>query len=85
MYTPDLMRYEVFTLGTATGKLRNSLTVPARWSLRVDVHIREGVEYMSAPPEEKLRTDQVADRPDWWTPGGGEFPVDQSGVDNYDG
>jgi hypothetical protein len=30
-----------------------------------------------------LRTDEMEERPDWWTPEGGEMPEDRRGVDNY--
>jgi hypothetical protein len=86
VYTPDLMRYHVWEVGTTTGRLRNSLTVPAAWARRLDVSYRPGVEYMTAPPDRELRTDEMEDRPDWWTPQGGEMPVDnRGGSGNYDG
>lgn len=76
VYTPDLMRYQVFDIGTHIGRLRNSMTVPNAVSRRIDVEIRHGVEYAEAPPEEQLRTDELIDRPDWWTPRGGKLPDD---------
>lgn len=76
VYTPDLMRYQVFDMGTSIGRLRNSITVPSAASRRIDVDIRHGIEYAEQPPEEQLRTDELADRPDWWTPRGGEMPDD---------
>jgi hypothetical protein len=85
VYTPDVMRYQLWPIGTTTGRLRNSLTVPAASSRRLDVDYREGVEYMSQPAEGELRTDQMADRPDWWTPKGGALPEDQRGTKKYDG
>jgi hypothetical protein len=86
VYTPDLMRYQVWDLGTSTGRLRNSLTVPAAWARRLDVSYREGPEYAPAPPDRELRTDEMEHRPDWWTPEGGELPVgNRGGSGNYDG
>ena len=46
--TPDLMRYEIFPIGTSIGRLRNSLTVPNQYSRRIDVDYRAGPE--TAPP-----------------------------------
>jgi hypothetical protein len=83
VYTPDLMRYHVWDIGTETGVLENSLTVPAANSRRIDVFLREGPEYAEAPPQRMLRADEVGERPDWWTPEGGEMPEDRKGVDNY--
>jgi hypothetical protein len=85
IYTPDLMRYEVFDMGTKIGKLHNVMTVPSAANRRIDVTLREGPEYITAPPERTLRTDEMEDRPDWWTPAGGELPEDQKGLKNYDG
>lgn len=83
IYTPDLMRYQVFDLGTQTGRLRNAMSVPNAASRRIDVRIRRGVEYAEAPPERPLRTDEVSDRPDWWTPEGGPLP-EQNPASLYD-
>jgi len=85
VYRPDLMRYAVWELGTDTGKLRNSLTVPAAWSRRIEVTIRTGIEYMPEDSTRELRSDEMADRPDWWTPDGGELPGSRNPVTIYDG
>jgi hypothetical protein len=84
VYTPDLMRYQVWDIGTETGTLQNSLTVPAAGSRRIDVFMRQGTEFAEASPERVLRADEVGDRPDWWTSEGGEMPEDPKGVSNYD-
>jgi hypothetical protein len=84
VYTPDLMRYEVFDLGTKTGVLSSAMSVPAAPSRRLDISLRQGPEYAVASPERELRTDEVADRPAWWTPQGGEMPEDRKGLKNYD-
>lgn len=76
--TPDLMRYQVFDLGTRTGRLRNSMTVPNAASRRIDMNIRPGIEYAERPAEERLRTDELEDRPDWWTPDGGPRPEENN-------
>lgn len=75
VYTPDLMRYQVWDIGTSWGRLRNSMTVPPASARRIEVSIRRGIEYREAPPEEQYRVDE-ADRPDWWTPEGGPMPND---------
>lgn len=84
VHTPDLMRWELFDAGTRTGRLQNSLTVPNAASRRIDVDFHQGVEWAEAPPEQQLRTDELADRPDWWTPEGGELPA-ASPAELYDG
>lgn len=82
--TPDLMRWELFEAGQQTGRLKNALTVPNAASRRIDVFVNQGIEWQQAPPEERLRTDELADRPDWWTPRGGELPR-HSPAEIYDG
>jgi hypothetical protein len=76
--TPDLMVYQVFDLGTSIGKLRNSLTVPNSYSRRIDVDYRQTPEAPPPSPDQLLRADELADRPDWWTPEGGPRPEDKS-------
>lgn len=82
--TPDLMRYEVFDLGTTTGKLKSAMSVPNFASRRLEVDIRRGTEYAAEDPNRSLRMDEVSDRPDWWTAEGGELPEDPQGLTNYD-
>lgn len=84
VYTPDLMRWEVFDLGSEFGKLTNSMTVPTATSRRLDYFLRPGPEYVTAAPDESLRTDELRDRPEWWTPEGGPMPEDNKGTDNYE-
>ncbi len=74
--TPDLMRYQLFEIGTTSGKLRNAMTVPAATARRIDVDYRHGAEPMSIPARQALRTDQLPERPAWWTPRGGPLPQD---------
>jgi hypothetical protein len=85
VYTPDSMLYQVFDLGTETGKLRNAMNVPGRFGRRLDVTLRQGPEYVTPAPDRVLRTDEMEDRPDWWTPKGGELPEDDTGIGIYDG
>jgi rhodanese-related sulfurtransferase len=60
--TPDLMRWELFDAGRRTGRLHNALTVPNAASRRIDVFVHQGVEWQTAPPEQRLRTDELAER-----------------------
>ncbi|MHC5024002.1 MAG: hypothetical protein ACYTGG_08830 [Planctomycetota bacterium] len=83
VYTPDLMRYEIWPIGTKTGKLRNALSVPNAASRRIDVQVRVGIEYAQSPTDRRLRTDELIDRPDWWTPDGGPLP-DSDTAELYD-
>ena len=80
--TPDLMVYQIFDLGTSIGKLRNSVTVPSSYCRRIDVDYRPPEERPPSP-DQPLRADELADRPDWWTPEGGPRPEDRS-RDLYD-
>ena len=84
VYTPDLMRYQVFENGTEIGRLRNAMSVPSAASRRLDVNLRTGPEYVTAAPDRPLRTDELEDRPDWWTPRGGPMPADPTGLTTYD-
>ncbi len=82
--TPDLMRYQVFDLGTSIGKLRNSLTVPNRSCRRIDVDYRPAPEYRPVPPEQAMRLDDRSGRPGWWTPRGGPIPDIDAALTIYD-
>jgi hypothetical protein len=84
VYTPDLMRWEVFDLGTEYGSLSNSMTVPSIRALRMDVDVRPTMEYAPDDHEQALRTDQMLDRPDYWTSQGGPAPEDSRGIRTYD-
>jgi hypothetical protein len=76
--TPDLLRYEVMPMGTSMGSLHNAMTIPNAASRRIDVYVSQGPTFAKGVPERQLRTDEVANRPDWWTPKGGPMPEDQS-------
>lgn len=78
VYTPDLMHFEVQEAGDKFGKLRNTMTVPGASSRRSDVTVKQVVQYQAPSNEQAaLRSDQAADRPDWWTPRGGAMPEDR--------
>jgi len=60
VYNPDLMRYEVFDLGTETGKLRNTLNVPPANARRIDVTYRQDFEYRTtAGRGAEIGSDQI--------------------------
>jgi hypothetical protein len=82
--TPDLMRYQLFDIGTIIGRLRNSMTVPNAQCRRLEMWIREAPEWASPPPGEELRVDQVKSRQAWWTPQGGPMPAQKSPGQMYD-
>jgi hypothetical protein len=81
--TPDLMRWELFSVGTGWGALNNAMTVPNRWSRRLDVVIRESSEYAPQGEDQAMRVDTLEDQPDWWTPEGGAIDV-YDPVDGYE-
>ena len=72
--TPDRMMYGILKLGTQGGKLPNQLTVPPSFARRIDISVTQDVDYRPTPPEQRLRTDQLEDRPAYWTPQGGARP-----------
>ena len=81
--TPDLMSWEVFSDDVTYGPLSNSMTVPNRWSRRIDVTMRDSSEYANPIADRPLRVDEVNDQPDWWTAEGGK--MDNSNPSNgYD-
>ena len=80
--TPDLMRYEIFEVGTTIGMLRNAITVPGRNSRRIDVSYRTAPEYAETPSDAPDRVDR--EKPDWWSPKGGPRPTDSAHT-IYDG
>lgn len=83
---PDLMRYQVFDIGTKIGRLRNTLPVPNAASRLIDMEIRGSFEYAEAEDDMDLyRLDMPDDRPDWWSPEGGQMPDDGSASVIYDG
>jgi len=81
--TPDLMSYAVLDRGSNFGRLNNSISVPNAASRRINMTIRSGVEFPQAPVTAGLRTDQAADRPDWWSSRGGRMPEDRT-TEMYD-
>ena len=83
VYTPDLLRWQLFDIGTRIGSLRSSMSIPAGTSRRIEVSMRPAPEYLAADPNDDLRVDEPDERPDWWSPRGGDRP-DVSGRTRYD-
>jgi hypothetical protein len=73
--TPDLMSWELFPSDVGYGPLSNSMTVPNRWSRRIDVTMRDSSEYANPITDRPLRVDEVNDQPDWWSTDGGPNKV----------
>ena len=48
--TPDLMRWQVWDVGTRSGSMQNALSVPNAASVRIDIDVRQDVAYAEAPP-----------------------------------
>ncbi|MGI9013645.1 MAG: hypothetical protein ACR2GY_05275 [Phycisphaerales bacterium] len=66
--TPDLMRWDIFPLGTRTGRLRNTVSVPNAASRKVRWTIRDGVEYQEDPPAYRMRVDRAeGGQQSWWS------------------
>ena len=83
--TPDLMSWEVFPRSVSYGPLSNAMTVPNRWSRRIDVAMRESSEYAQPMSDRPLRVDEINDQPDWWTSDGGTVDTSDpvNGYDQY--
>ncbi|MBC8203171.1 MAG: hypothetical protein H8E91_05020 [Planctomycetes bacterium] len=81
--SPDLMRWEVFDVGTGWGALNNAMTVPNRWSRRLDIAIRPSSEYAIPSEPLAMQVDTAEDHPDWWSNEGGEIDV-YDPVDGYE-
>ncbi len=81
--TPDLMQWEVFPHDVSYGPLSSSITVPNRWSRRLDVTVRESSEYANPMSDRPLSVDEVNDQPDWWTAEGGKLD-NSDPVNGYD-
>ena len=74
VYTPDRMVYAVWEIGNQIGTLDNQLTCPPASCRRIDVTFRKAPEWSTPDNEVRLRTDEAADRPPYFTPKGGQLP-----------
>ncbi len=72
--TPDRMLYELQPIGTSTGRLRNQITVPPAGARRIDIDVTQDPRFRERPQDERYRVDSPEDRPDWWSPRGGQIP-----------
>jgi hypothetical protein len=81
---PAALHWELMDIGTSFGRLGSAMGMPNRFSRRIDLYVRDGIEYLEAPPEYRLRADEEAERPGWWSPQGGPLPTSDSRVDMYD-
>lgn len=78
VHSPDLLHWEVMDQGTRGGRLHNAMSVPNGASRKIEVALNRGVKYAPENAQFRpLRTDEINDRPDWWTPEGGPVPKDQ--------
>ncbi len=68
IYTPDVMRYEIFDMGTYDGGLNNTLNVPPANARRIDVYYRDEAEYREAKASDRLRPEQIVNDPARWSP-----------------
>jgi hypothetical protein len=76
--TPDLLQWELLEYPTKSGRLLNAMSVPNAASRRIDVTLTHAIKYANVDAQHRpLRTDEVQDRPDWWTPEGGPLPKDE--------
>ena len=76
IYTPDRMQWEIYKMGTKSGRLTNQLTVPPAGARRIQIALRPTPEWPEEDEQYRLRTDKDADRPDHWSPQGGKLPND---------
>ena len=74
VYSPARMVYSVWDAGNQIGTLDNQLTCPPASCRRIDVSYRKAPEWPEPDAETRLRTDQLADRPPYFTPKGGKLP-----------
>jgi len=73
--TPDRMLYELQPLGTSSGRLRNQITVPPVGARRIDIDVTQDRRFREPPTDQRYRIDAPEDRPDWWSPRGGQIPA----------
>ena len=58
-FAPDLMRYDVKPMGSRTGRLSNSMSVPDAGSRRIDVDVTQIRAYEPTEPERAKRSDEA--------------------------
>ncbi|MAV54726.1 MAG: hypothetical protein CMJ28_02080 [Phycisphaerae bacterium] len=80
--SPDLMRWQIWDLGTRSGSMQNALSVPNAASVRIDIDARQGVAYAEGPPELTPRSDRPV-APEWWRRESGSMPSSRDRPDRY--
>lgn len=58
---PDLMRYEIWDIGTTFGRLRNAVSVPNKYSRRIDWYLGDSPQYQEYPEDYEYRVGDDAD------------------------
>ena len=71
---PDRMMWEVYPLGTKSGRLTNQITVPPPSARRIQVSLRPTPEWPEPDERAPLLVDKDAELPDHWSPSGGKRP-----------
>ena len=71
---PDRMMWEVYPLGTKSGRLTNQMTVPPSSARRIQVALRPTPEWPDSDERTPLVIDKDAELPDHWSPSGGKRP-----------
>ena len=71
---PDRMLWEVYPLGTKTGRLTNQMTVPPASARRIQIALRPTPEWPDPNEGAPLMIDKDAELPDHWSPKGGKVP-----------
>ena len=71
---PDRMMWEVYPLGTKSGRLTNQMTVPPPSARRIQVALRPTPEWPDSDERTPLLIDKDAELPGHWSPSGGKRP-----------
>jgi hypothetical protein len=75
--TPDRMQWELFDIGTGTGRLTNQMTVPPAMARRIQIAIRPVPEQPPADDSSLLVVENENGTPGHLSPRGGRMPNDK--------
>lgn len=75
--TPDRMMWEVFDIGTKTGRLMNQMTVPPAMARRIQIALRPVPEQPPVDDRVRLVIEGEGESPDHLSPRGGHMPNDR--------
>lgn len=75
--TPDRMQWELFDIGTGTGRLTNQMTVPPAMARRIQVALRPVPEQPPVDDRVRLVIEGEDGMPDYLSPRGGRMPTDK--------